>query len=92
MSYAAKPPGTAGSAPANAEEFGRAGLAVDVLPVDRARSIGPYDAVALGSATCFGRRRREALGIGRRYAEAPRGRPPADPSAAPEPRRNPAPP
>lgn len=60
VAYATKYGATAGIAEKIGVVLREAGLAVDVLPVDRVGELAPYRAVVLGSAVYIGQWRKEA--------------------------------
>jgi menaquinone-dependent protoporphyrinogen oxidase len=60
VAYATKYGATAEIAEKIGEVLGRAGVSVDVLPVNRVKDLGSYEAVVLGSAVYIFRWRREA--------------------------------
>jgi menaquinone-dependent protoporphyrinogen oxidase len=59
--YASKHGATAEIADKIGQVLRQAGLQVDVLPVDRAGDLAPYEAVVLGSAVYYGQWRKEAV-------------------------------
>lgn len=61
VTYASKYGATAEIAEVIGAELQRAGLGVDIDPVDRVKQLRPYKAVILGSAVYMGRWRKEAV-------------------------------
>jgi menaquinone-dependent protoporphyrinogen oxidase len=75
VAYGSKNGGTAGIAEIIGTTLLEDGLAVDVLPADRVKSVDGYQVVIIGGALYANHWHRDARRFARRYAASLRGRP-----------------